>query len=147
MLISSAGAICKRSAGVFDWWRTQENRASTRGVPVLCNGDHHDFIYELVRKGLSMVDRPEVSLDQTCKVIYYTDYGIPGKVGEGEVSTWLAGHHKGEEERDLLTDRYCSRGWEAMTVMVINLGGYAGAGVENLVMRGRTCVALVTDQE
>ena len=87
-------------------------------------------------------------MDQTCRVICYThyDYGIPGQVGqvgEGEVSTWLAGHHKGEEERDLLTDRYCSRGWEAMTVMVINLDNYGGSGVVNLVMRGRTCVALV----
>ena len=31
-----------------------------------------------------------------------------------------------------------------MTVMVVDLGY---DGVENLVMRGRTCVALVTDQE
>ena len=89
-------------------------------------------------------------MDQTCRVICYTiydDVDISGKVGEGEVSTWLAGHHKGEEERDLLTDDACSRGWEAMTVMVIDLGDGAGVGVENLVMRGRTCVALVTDQE
>ena len=84
-------------------------------------------------------------MDQTCRVIRYTDYDTHGQVGEGEVSAWLAGHHKGEEERDLLTDRYCSRGWEAMTVMVIDLA--SGVGVENLVMRGRTCVALVTDQE
>ena len=88
-------------------------------------------------------------MDQTCRVICYTRYDddIPDQVGEGEVFTWLAGHHKGEEERDLLTDRYCSRGWEAMTVMVINLDSGYGIGVENLVRRGRTCVALVTDQE
>ena len=64
------------------------------------------------------------------------------------MSTWLASHYRGEEERDLHTDGYCSRGGEAMTVMVINLGGYGDfAGVENLVMRARTCVALVTDQK
>ena len=32
-----------------------------------------------------------------------------------------------------------------MTVMVINVDIYGG--VENLVMRGRTCVALVTNKE
>ena len=83
-------------------------------------------------------------MDQTCRVICYTDIdSIPDQVEEDEVSTWLAGHHKGEEERDLLTDVDRSRGWEAMTVMVINLDNYGGSGVENLVMRGRTCVALV----
>ena len=86
-------------------------------------------------------------MDQTCRVICYTVYDIPEQVGEGEVSTWLAGHHKGEEERDLLTDSDCSRGWEAMTVMIIDVDSGYGDGVENLVMRGRTCVALVTDKE
>ena len=45
-------------------------------------------IYKPVRKGLSIIDRPEVYLDQTCRVIFYTDYGIPDKVGEGEVFFW-----------------------------------------------------------
>ena len=74
------------------------------------------------------------------KYIRYDD-----SVGEDEVSGWLAGHDKGEEERDLLTDQHCSRGWEAMGVLVISIGGYSGDS--NLVMRGRTCVALVTDKK
>ena len=124
-----------------------KTRAGTRGVPVLCTSNN-TTIYGWVRDGLAMAYIPGVSMDQTCRVICYRafDYDITEQVGEVEVSTWLAGHHKGEEERDLLTDEFCSRGWEAMTVMVIDLdSGYGG--VENLVMRGRTCVALVTNKE
>ena len=124
-------------------------RTGARGVPVLCNSGYGDYktIFSWVREGLAMADIPGVTMDQTNRVICYSAMlGIPGQVGEDVVADWLDGLHKGEEERDLLTDQYCSRGWEAMSLIVVDLGG-AGGGVENLVMRGRTYVALVTDQD
>ena len=123
-----------------------KTRAGTSGVPVLvCYSDK--TMYSWVREGLAMADITGGTMDQTCRVICYTGYDdiIPDTVGEDVVADWLNGHSKGEEERDLVTDEHCSRGWEAMTVMIVDLGGHAG--VENLVMRGRTYVAMVTHKE
>ena len=47
-----------------------------------------------------------------------------------------------EEERDLITDDFCSRGWETECLMVIVLSAN-GEMFENLVMRARTHVVLV----
>ena len=115
-------------------------RTGARGVPVLCNYPTED-LFSTVREGL-LSAKEGGTMNNAEKVITYTWLPIPGKVGEEEVAAWLAGHDKGEEERDLLTDKHCSRGWEAMAVMVVDMRDEGGQ--ENLVMRGRTCVALVT---
>ena len=115
-------------------------RTGARGVPVLCN-IYDDAMWSWVREGLMSATIEGGTMDKSERVIKYTRGG--DSVGEEEVSGWLAGHDKGEEERDLITDRYCSRGWEAMGVLVISIGGVDS----NLVMRGRTCVALVTDKK
>ena len=86
-------------------------------------------------------------MNKTERVITYTNLdNVPDQSGEDEVSGWVAA---GEDERDLLSDTKCSRGWEAGAVMVVELGGFpgVGTGVPNLVMRGRTCVVLVTDKK
>ena len=119
-------------------------RTGARGVPVLCTiVDEDDVMLSWVREGLMSATIEGGTMDKTERVIRYTDDG--DSVGEDEVSGWLAGHDKGEEERDLITDMFCSRGWEAMGVLVISIG--YGAFDSNLVMRGRTCVALVTDKK
>jgi len=100
-----------------------------------------------VREGLSSATIQGGTIDKTERVIIYTEgSNISDQAEENEVSGWLAGHDKGEEERDLLTDRDICRGWEAQSIMVVNIGYSHVGGVENLVMRGRTCVALVTDE-
>ena len=131
-----------------------KTRAGTSGVPVLvCYtsnvSDDMKNMFSWVREGLAMADITGGTMDQTCRVICYSaDWqDIPDKVGEDVVADWLDGHSKGEEKRDLVTDPVFSRGWEAMTVMIVDLGEYAGAGVQNLVMRGRTYVALVTNNK
>ena len=114
-------------------------RTGARGVPVLL---FDNAFIATVREGLLSATIQGGTIDKAERVITYTGSNIPDQVGEEEVSGWLAGHDKGEEERDLLTDPHICRGWEAQAVMVVNTTGYYG--VENLVMRGRTCVALVT---
>merc|ERR1719477_477628 len=107
-------------------------RTGVRGVPVLL---FDNAFIATVREGLSSATIQGGTIDKTERVIIYTEgSNISDQVGEEEVSGWLAGHDKGEEERDLLTDRDICRGWEAQAVMVIYSGGSGGVGFENLVM-------------
>ena len=57
------------------------------------------------------------------------------------MAAWLEDRRRGTETRDIVTDERCSRGWEASSVIVVNLGGRGGW--ENMVMRGMVHCVMV----
>ena len=76
-------------------------------------------------------------------VLTYThDSKVLTQATESQVAEWLARRASGDEERDLITDDYCSRGWETDSLMVIVMTP-TGEMVENLVMRGSANGVLV----
>ena len=122
-------------------------RIGARGVPVLCTTTG---ILPQVKEGLLRATIKGGTMDKTERVIMYSylDCQNKAQAGEDEVYNWLAAHEKGEDERDLLTDQWCSRGWEAQAILVIDTMCNTGTpGVENLVMRARSFVALVTNND
>ena len=125
-------------------------KTRAKGVPVLCTG-HTKDLFSFVREGLLMATIQGGTLNNAERVITYTsaDEGV----GEEVVSSWLDKHNKSwladkdEEERDLLTDQLNSKGWEAPAIMIVDLWDSKFYGVENVIMRGRTFVALVTNKK
>ena len=97
----------------------------TRGVPVLCTNWYDKTIFKWIHNGLHAA-RPKQGiasfLPSKSQVLAYTDdnSGLP-QASESEVTKWLKGLGSEEEERDLMTDDFCSRGWETECLMVIVL--------------------------
>ena len=77
-------------------------------------------------------------------LVYTERYrGVPARDAE-EVKDWVKKERRGEMQgTDLLTDQFCTRGWEAGAILVVECG-YGGK--ENMLMRGMSHVILVKAQ-
>eukprot|EP00090_Calanus_glacialis_P045939 TRINITY_DN8790_c0_g1_i1.p1 TRINITY_DN8790_c0_g1~~TRINITY_DN8790_c0_g1_i1.p1 ORF type:complete len:213 (+),score=55.18 TRINITY_DN8790_c0_g1_i1:38-640(+) len=117
-----------------------------RGVPVLVANWYDKKIFKWIHNGLEAARaKPGMFslLPTKSQVLAYTDDNTGlSQASESEVAKWLEGLGSEEEERDLITDDFCSRGWETECLMVIVLSAN-GEMFENLVMRARTHVVLV----
>ena len=117
-----------------------------RGVPVLVANWYDKKIFQWIHNGLNAGRaKPGISsfLPSKSQVLAYTDDNTGlSQASESELTKWLEGLGREEEERDLMTDDFCSRGWETECLMVIVLSAN-GEMFENLVMRARTHVVLV----
>ena len=114
----------------------------TRGVPVLCTPDLLGRKYQWISNGLRKAEgwapdlHPSLSPVRPQPLIYVEDKTVLNQAQDTDVSAWLAGLANGTEERDLITDEYCSRGWETIATMVVDLHGYGHQHTfQNLVMR------------
>ena len=124
-----------------------------RGVPVLCTPDLLGKKYQWISNGLKRAEgwSPQINLQNPFlfpprpqALIYVEDSTVANQASESEVCEWLASMERGEEERDLITDAYSSRGWETNCSLVVDLHGYGHQHTfENLVMRGVAHVALI----
>ena len=103
-----------------------ERLGQERGIPVLCDVSGEDWIVSGLQRARPGAPAPVV----------YTQY--EGK--EQEVRDWLKKWKSGHEERDLVTDGECTRGWETDSLVAVE---GPGEGVENLVMRGKVFVVAV----
>ena len=111
-----------------------------RGVPVLVANWYDKKIFKWIHNGLEAARaKPGMLsfLPSKSHVLAYTDDNTGlSQASESEVAKWLEGLGSEEEERDLITDDFCSRGWETECLMVIVLSAN-GEMFENQVMRAR----------
>jgi hypothetical protein len=99
-----------------------------RGVAILVANSYEKQKYQWISNGLKNAQgwsiqskiKSLIPGQSKSPVLTYThDSKVLTQATESQVAEWLARRASGDEERDLITDDYCSRGWETDSLMVI----------------------------